>query len=166
MGIGYDASVKIQALILILVAVPALAQAGSPRASSYFSTPDSQLVIQEATWVQIVKANGEKVNIKAEPGKPVDFQFEGTAAVIFGRPDKASLRIKGRFIDVTQFVINDSPRRALVILNQIDTLFPKPETQASFNKESLSESSAWSNLQPYKVPRPPLNPPGAYRLIP
>ncbi len=157
---------KIRYLILTLVAGPALAQVGSPRASSHVGTPDSQLVIQEATWVQIVKANGEKVNIKAEPGKPVDFQFEGTAAVIFGRPDKASLRIKGRFIDVTQFVINDSPKRALVMLNQIDKPSPKSETQASSNKGSLSGSSASRNLQPYQVPQSPSQSPGAYRLIP
>ena len=154
---------KIRALILILVAGPALAQVGSPRASNYVGTPDSQLVLQEATWVQIVKTNGEKVNISAEVGKPVDFQSEGTAAVIFGRPDKASLRIKGKSIDVTQFVINDSPKRALVILNQIDKPSPKPETQASSNKGSLSGASASRNLQPYQVPQSPSQSLGAYR---
>lgn len=84
------------------------------------STPiDSQLLTQASTWVQIVKANGEKVNIKAEPGQPVDFHSESTAAVVFGQPEKASLRIKGKPINITPFVTSDNPPRALVILNQI-----------------------------------------------
>ncbi|MEY3621796.1 MAG: hypothetical protein RL132_878, partial [Pseudomonadota bacterium] len=84
------------------------------------STPiDSQLLTQASTWVQIVKANGEKVNIKAEPGQPVDFHSESTAAVVFGQPEKASLRIKGKPVNITPFVTSDNPPRALVILNQI-----------------------------------------------
>jgi len=80
---------------------------------------DSQLLTQASTWVQIVKSNGEKINIKAEPGQPVDFHAENTAAVVFGQPDKAALRIKGKSINITPFVTNDNPPRALVILNQI-----------------------------------------------
>ncbi len=94
---------------------PTIAPAGAPSARG----ADSQLESKATTWVQIVKANGEKSNLKLEPGQKIEFSASDTAAVVFGQPDQASLKVKGRSVNLKPFVTQDNPSRALVILNQI-----------------------------------------------
>lgn len=104
-------------------AAPAPAPTKSPAIAS--SAPpatrgaDSQLESKATTWVQIVKNNGEKLNLKLEPGQKIDFSSSDTAAIVFGQPDQASLKVKGRPVNVKPFMTQDNPSRALVILNQI-----------------------------------------------
>lgn len=80
---------------------------------------DSVLVSQTSTWVQIVKLTGEKQNLNITPGQKIEFNADKTAAIVFGKPDQASLKVKGRPINLSQFVTNDTPPRALVILRQL-----------------------------------------------
>lgn len=80
---------------------------------------DGVLEVQGSTWVQIVKNNGEKTNIKVEPGQRVEFSSSSTAAVVFGQPEKARLTIKGKPVNLTPFITQDSPPRGLVIISQI-----------------------------------------------
>jgi transcriptional regulator with XRE-family HTH domain len=80
---------------------------------------DSQLESKVTTWVQLVKANGEKSNLKMEPGQRIEFASADTAAVVFGQPDQASLKVKGRAVNLKPFITQENPSRALVILNQI-----------------------------------------------
>lgn len=89
------------------------------KASPVIAANDSQLESQASTWVQIVKSNGEKVNTKIEPGQKLDFASSSTAAIVFGQPDKAALKIQGKPVNIAPFVTSDTPPRALVILNQI-----------------------------------------------
>ena len=98
-------------------AAPALMPA--VKASPVIAANDSQLESQASTWVQIVKSNGEKVNTKIEPGQKLDFASSSTAAIVFGQPDKAALKIQGKPVNIAPFVTSDTPPRALVILNQI-----------------------------------------------
>ncbi len=80
---------------------------------------DGVLEMQVSTWVQIVKNNGEKTNIKVEPGQRVEFPSGSTAAVVFGQPEKARLTIKGKPVNLSPFITQDSPPRGLVIISQI-----------------------------------------------
>lgn len=80
---------------------------------------DSVLESAVLAWVQIVKKNGEKNNIKIQPGQKIEFASVSTAAIVFGQPDKARLLVKGKAVDLNRFVTADNPPRALVILNQI-----------------------------------------------
>ena len=80
---------------------------------------DGVLEVQGSTWVQIVKNNGEKTNIKVEPGQRVEFPSSSTAAVVFGQPEKAKLTIKGKPVNLSPFITQDSPPRGLVIISQI-----------------------------------------------
>ncbi len=89
------------------------------KASPVIAASDSQLESQASTWVQIVKSNGEKVNTKIEPGQKLDFASSSTAAIVFGQPDKAALKIQGKPVNIAPFITSDTPPRALVILNQI-----------------------------------------------
>lgn len=82
-------------------------------------THDGQLAMQASTWVQIVKTNGEKINLKTEPGQKIEFLSGDTVAIAFGQPEKASLTIQGKSVNLAPFVTQDSPPRALVILNRI-----------------------------------------------
>ena len=75
--------------------------------------------MQASTWVQIVKTNGEKINLKTEPGQKIEFLSGDTVAIAFGQPEKASLTIQGKSVNLAPFVTQDSPPRALVILNRI-----------------------------------------------
>lgn len=84
------------------------------------SVSDGQLIMQTSTWVQIVKNNGEKINLKTEPGQKVEFPSADTAAVVFGQPEKANLTIQGKAVNLAPFITQDSPPRALVILNRIN----------------------------------------------
>lgn len=85
---------------------------------------DGQLTVQSSTWVQVVKNNGEKINIKAEPGQKVEFPSAETAAIVFGQPEKAILTIQGKAVNLAPFITQDSPPRALVILNRINSISP------------------------------------------
>lgn len=87
--------------------------------SSGSEKPDSLLESAGTAWVQIVKKNGEKSNLKIEPGQKIEFASMNTAAIVFGQPDKAKLLVKGKTVDINRFVTPDNPSRALVILNQI-----------------------------------------------
>ena len=69
--------------------------------------------------MQIVKSNGEKINTRIEPGQKIGFVSASTAAIVFGQPDKAQLKIQGRSVNLAPFITPDTPPRALVILNQI-----------------------------------------------
>jgi transcriptional regulator with XRE-family HTH domain len=80
---------------------------------------DGVLEMQVSTWVQIVKNSGEKTNIKVEPGQRVEFPSGSTAAVVFGQPEKARLTIKGKPVNLSPFITQDSPPRGLVIISQI-----------------------------------------------
>lgn len=80
---------------------------------------DSQLESQTSTWVQLVRTNGEKTNLKIEPGQKIEFAANATAAVVFGQPEKAVLKIKDKAVNLKPFITADNPSRALVILNQI-----------------------------------------------
>lgn len=80
---------------------------------------DSHVESQASTWVQLVKTNGEKTNLKIEPGQKIEFAAGTTAAVVFGQPDKTVLKIKDKTVNLKPFVTTDNPSRALVILNQI-----------------------------------------------
>ena len=97
--------------------------AANAKASSTSAGPtaknDSKLESQASTWVQIVKSNGEKVNLKIEPGEAIDFPSGTTAAIVFGQPDKATLKVQGKPVNIAPFITTDTPPRALVILNQI-----------------------------------------------
>lgn len=84
------------------------------------SVSDGQLIVQSSTWVQVVKNNGEKINLKTEPGQKVEFPSADTAAIVFGQPEKASLTIQGKAVNLAPFITQDSPPRALVILNRIN----------------------------------------------
>lgn len=80
---------------------------------------DSRLESATTAWVQIVQKNGEKTNLKIEPGQKIEFTAANTAAIVFGQPDKAKLLVKGKAVDINRFVTADNPSRALVILNQL-----------------------------------------------
>lgn len=80
---------------------------------------DSLLESAATAWVQIVKKNGDKTNIKIQPGQKIEFASVNTAAIVFGQPDKARLLVRGKTVDLNRFVTADNPSRALVILNQI-----------------------------------------------
>jgi len=100
-----------------------LATTGASTAASAVATSaaasDGVLEMQVSTWVQIVKNNGEKTNIKVEPGQRVEFPSGSTAAVVFGQPEKARLTIKGKPVNLSPFITQDSPPRGLVIISQI-----------------------------------------------
>ncbi len=100
-----------------------LATTGASTAASAVATSaaasDGVLEMQASTWVQIVKNNGEKTNIKVEPGQRVEFPSGSTAAVVFGQPEKARLTIKGKPVNLSPFITQDSPPRGLVIISQI-----------------------------------------------
>ena len=100
-----------------------LATTGASTAASAVATSaaasDGVLEMQVSTWVQIVKNNGEKTNIKVEPGQRVEFPSDSTAAVVFGQPEKARLTIKGKPVNLSPFITQDSPPRGLVIISQI-----------------------------------------------
>ena len=100
-----------------------LATTGTSTAASAVATAaaasDGVLEVQVSTWVQIVKNNGEKTNIKVEPGQRVEFPSSSTAAVVFGQPEKARLTIKGKPVNLSPFITQDSPPRGLVIISQI-----------------------------------------------
>ena len=102
---------------------PLIATGASTAASSAVTTSaaasDGVLEMQVSTWVQIVKNNGEKTNIKVEPGQRVEFPSGSTAAVVFGQPEKARLTIKGKPVNLSPFITQDSPPRGLVIISQI-----------------------------------------------
>ncbi len=91
----------------------------APAPASPARGTDSQLESKVTTWVQIVKSNGEKSNLKMEPGQKIEFASADTAAVVFGQPDQASLKVKGRAVNLKPFITQENPSRALVILNQI-----------------------------------------------
>lgn len=97
---------------------PQPAQGGFTRVLSG-SSADSHLESQAGTWVQIVRLNGEKVNLRIEAGQKVDFAADSTAAIVFGQPERAVLRVKGKSVNLNPFLTGDSPQRALVILSQI-----------------------------------------------
>lgn len=99
---------------------PTPAQPNTRPPQSATSQQDGQLIMQASTWVQIVKNNGEKTNLKAEPGQKVEFLSSETAAVVFGQPEKASLTIQGKSVNLAPFITQDSPPRALVIVNRIN----------------------------------------------
>jgi len=100
-----------------------LTATGTSTAASAVATSaaasDGVLEMQVSTWVQIVKNNGEKTNIKVEPGQRVEFPSGSTAAVVFGQPEKARLTIKGKPVNLSPFITQDSPPRGLVIISQI-----------------------------------------------
>jgi len=100
-----------------------LATADTSTAASAVATSaaasDGVLEMQVSTWVQIVKNSGEKTNIKVEPGQRVEFPSGSTAAVVFGQPEKARLTIKGKPVNLSPFITQDSPPRGLVIISQI-----------------------------------------------
>ena len=101
---------------------PLVTTGTSTAASSAVTTAtasDGVLEVQGSTWVQIVKNNGEKTNIKVEPGQRVEFPSSSTAAVVFGQPEKARLTIKGKPVNLSPFITQDSPPRGLVIISQI-----------------------------------------------
>lgn len=101
-------------------ASPAITLAPSAaRTSLPSSLNDGQLAVQTSTWVQIVKNNGDKINLKTEPGQKIDFPSGDTAALVFGQPEKANLTIQGKLVNLGPFITQDSPPRALVILNRI-----------------------------------------------
>lgn len=80
---------------------------------------DSHLESQAQTWVQLVKTNGEKTNLKIEPGQKIEFTSGTTAAVVFGQPDKTVLKVKDKTVNLKPFITMENPSRALVILSQI-----------------------------------------------
>ncbi len=97
----------------------ATAAPAAPAAPTSSPNQDGQLTVQASTWVQIVKNNGEKTNVKAEPGQKIEFNPDEIAALAFGQPDKAVLTIQGKAVNLSPFITQDSPPRALVILNRI-----------------------------------------------
>jgi hypothetical protein len=98
---------------------PAATAAVSARPTDTGDKPDSSLESTTIAWVQIVKKNGDKSNLRVEPGQKIEFASANTAAIVFGQPEKAKLVIKGKSVDTNRFVTPDNPSRALVILNQI-----------------------------------------------
>jgi len=104
-------------------AAPTTPSTAKPAATPTSTVPargaDSQLESKVTTWVQIVKSNGEKSNLKMEPGQKIEFVSSDTAAVVFGQPDQGSLKVKGRAVNLKPFITQENPSRALVILNQI-----------------------------------------------
>jgi hypothetical protein len=100
-------------------ASPVASSAAAQSQSETTDKPDSSLESSTTAWVQIVKKNGDKSNLKVEPGQKIEFASAQTAAIVFGQPDKAKLIVKGRAVDANRFVTPDNPGRALVILNQI-----------------------------------------------
>lgn len=99
---------------------PTPAQPNTRPPQSTTSQQDGQLIVQASTWVQIVKNNGDKTNLKAEPGQKIEFLSTETAAVVFGQPEKANLTIQGKSVNLAPFITQDSPPRALVIVNRIN----------------------------------------------
>lgn len=91
----------------------------APRPTDTADKPDSSLESTTTAWVQIVRKNGDKSNLKVEPGQKIEFVSASTAAIVFGQPEKAKLVVKGKAVDTNRFVTPDNPGRALVILNQI-----------------------------------------------
>lgn len=91
----------------------------SPVQSVSMSAGESHLQISAATWVQIVLTNGEKQNLRTEPGQKIVFEPEKTAAIVFGRPEQARLNVNGRTVDIAPFILAESPARALVILSKV-----------------------------------------------
>lgn len=99
---------------------PAAAPPNTRPPQTATSQNDGALIVQTSTWVQIVKNSGEKINLKTEPGQKVEFLSTETAAVVFGQPEKANLTIQGKAVNLAPFITQDSPPRALVIVNRIN----------------------------------------------
>jgi hypothetical protein len=99
--------------------VPNVANGSANKPADAAEKADSLLESAATAWVQIVKKNGDKANLKIEPGNKIEFTSSNTAAIVFGQPDKARLLVKGKAVDISRFVTPDNPSRALVILNQI-----------------------------------------------
>lgn len=104
-------------------AAPAVAPLASTNAAtrspSVPTSAASHLSVSSATWVQIVLNSGEKQNFRIEPGQKIGFEPEKTAAIVFGKPEQAELNVNGRRVDITPFMLAETPSRALVLLNKV-----------------------------------------------
>jgi transcriptional regulator with XRE-family HTH domain len=80
---------------------------------------DSYVRSKAATWLQIVATNGEKTNLRIGPDEQIDFNAAKTAAVVFGKPDAASVYVRGNRINLEPFIEDPDRRRALVIMREV-----------------------------------------------
>lgn len=77
------------------------------------------LQFTEPSWVQVVFRSGEKQNLRVSTNEPVEFNPEATAALAFGKPDRAKLIIYGREIPLQPHIQPSDPSRALVIIQDL-----------------------------------------------
>ncbi len=81
---------------------------------------DSKLVNTSATWVQIVKKDGSKTDLRPKAGEAIEFDASTTAAIVFGRPATATLTVNGSTVDIDKFMVKEaSSPRALVIIRDL-----------------------------------------------
>jgi cytoskeletal protein RodZ len=77
------------------------------------------LQFTEPSWVQVVLRTGEKQNLRVSASEPLEFKPEATAALAFGKPDRAKLTIHGREIPLQPHIQPSDPSRALVIIQDL-----------------------------------------------
>jgi len=80
---------------------------------------DSYIRSKAPTWLQIVATSGEKTNLRIGPDEQINFVAAKTAAVVFGRPDAASVYVRGNRVDLEPFIEDPDRRRALVIMREV-----------------------------------------------
>jgi cytoskeletal protein RodZ len=77
------------------------------------------LQFTEPSWVQVVLRTGEKQNLRVSASEPFEFNPEATAALAFGKPDRARLTIHGREIPLQPHIQSSDPSKALVIIQDL-----------------------------------------------
>jgi cytoskeletal protein RodZ len=81
---------------------------------------DSRFVNSAGTWIQIVKKDGSKTNLRPAAGETIEFESNTTAAIAFGKPETASLQVRGSTVSIERFLVQEAqPPRALVILRDL-----------------------------------------------
>lgn len=94
----------------------------APTTATATPAPEQDGRIQSSIngWVQIVSKSGEKSNLRIAAGENIDFIADETAAVVIGRPEKATLTVRGKTIDLRQHTVDkEGSPRALVIIGDI-----------------------------------------------
>lgn len=99
----------------------AAATASPTPAASSSSDKDSYIESTAGAWIQIVSRSGEKTNQRIIAGDKLAFVSSETAAVVIGQPEKATLTVRGKSVDLRQYSSSSSEgaTRALVIISNI-----------------------------------------------
>lgn len=94
--------------------------AAIPKRASAINDKDGRIESSANAWVQIVSKSGEKSNLRISAGESIEFASGETAAVVIGQPEKATLTVRGKSVDLRQYASSkDGSSRALVIIGDI-----------------------------------------------